>query len=111
MSGTCHRYAVDMPKRNGPGIELLADPVRRQIIAALALAPRRPTSLAKEIGLSRPATTRHLLMLRDAGLVRTLPSYLDRRAVLYGIEPSNPGPIMAWLAGTEIARPLTRRVR
>lgn len=102
---------IDMPKRNGPGIELLADPVRRQIIAALALGPRRPTALAKEIGLSRPATTRHLLLLRDAGLVRTLPSYLDGRAVLYGIEPRSRGPITAWLAGTEIGRPVKRRER
>ena len=94
-----------MPKRNGPGIELLADPIRRQIIAALALGPRRPTSLAKQIGLSRPATTRHLVMLRNAGLVRTMPAYVDRRGVLYGIDPRSRGPITAWLAGTEIARP------
>jgi DNA-binding transcriptional ArsR family regulator len=101
---------ADMPKRNGPGIELLADPTRRQIIAVLALRPRRPTSLAKEIGLSRAATNRHLLLLRDAGLVRTKPSYLDRRAVLYGIDPSSRGPITAWLAGTEIGRPINRGV-
>jgi DNA-binding transcriptional ArsR family regulator len=100
-----------MPKRNGPGIELLADPVRRQIIAALALGPRRPTSLAKQIGLSRPAATRHLLLLRDAGLVRTMPSYVDRRAILYGIDPRSRGPITAWLAGTEIARPVKARER
>jgi DNA-binding transcriptional ArsR family regulator len=100
---------TDMPKRNGPGIELLADPTRRQIIAALALGPRRPTSLAKEIGLSRAATIRQLLLLRDAGLVRTLPSYLDRRAVLYGIDPSSRGPITAWLGGTEIGWPIDRR--
>jgi DNA-binding transcriptional ArsR family regulator len=98
-----------MAKRNGPGIELLTDPIRRQIIAVLALGPRRRTSLAKEIGLSRAVTTRHLLLLRDAGLVRTLPSYLDRRAVLYGIDPSSRGPITAWLAGTEIGRPGERR--
>jgi DNA-binding transcriptional ArsR family regulator len=98
-----------MPKRNGPGIELLADPTRRQIIGALAIGPRRPTSLAKQIGLSRPATTRHLLLLRDAGLVRTMPSYLDRRAVLYAIDPRSHGPITAWLAGPEISRPVKRR--
>jgi DNA-binding transcriptional ArsR family regulator len=98
-----------MAKRNEPGIELLADPTRRQIIAVLALGPRRPTSLAKQIGLSRPATTRHLLQLRDAGLVRTMPSYLDRRTVLYAIDPRSRGPITAWLAGTEIVRPVKRR--
>jgi DNA-binding transcriptional ArsR family regulator len=98
-----------MPKRNEPGIELLADPTRRRIIAVLALGPRRPSSLAKQIGLSPAVTTRHLLLLRDAGLVRTLPSYLDRRAVLYGIDPSSRGPITAWLAGTEIGRPTDSR--
>jgi hypothetical protein len=46
-----------MPKRNGPGIALLADPTRRRIIAALAISPRRPSSLAAELHLSRPATT------------------------------------------------------
>jgi DNA-binding transcriptional ArsR family regulator len=100
---------IDMPKRNEPDIELLADPVRRQIIAALALGPRRPSSLATQIGLSRPATKRHLSLLRDAGLVRTLPSYLDRRAVLYAIDPSSRGPITAWLASTEVGRPIVRR--
>jgi DNA-binding transcriptional ArsR family regulator len=96
-----------MPERNGPGIELLADPVRRQIIAALALGPCRPTTLAKQIGLSRPAITRQLHMLREAGLVRTMRSYLDRRAVLYAIDPQANGRITAWLAGTDIARPVT----
>jgi DNA-binding transcriptional ArsR family regulator len=58
-----------MPKRNGSGIELLADPTRRRIVALLALNHRRPSTLAKEIGLSRPATGRQLRLFREAGLV------------------------------------------
>jgi Predicted transcriptional regulators len=98
----------DMPKRNGQGIELLADGTRRRIIAALALRPRRPSNLAFEIGLSRPATTRQLHLLRDAGLVRSSRSMADGRVVLYSIERRQHGRITAWLAGTEIARPTTR---
>ncbi|MEX1170484.1 MAG: metalloregulator ArsR/SmtB family transcription factor [Chloroflexota bacterium] len=94
-----------MPKRNGPGIELLADPTRRRIVAALALRPRRPSSLAAEIGLSRPATTRQLHLLRDAGLVRSGRSTADGRAILFALEPRRHGVITAWLAGTEIGRP------
>lgn len=94
----------DVPKRNGAGIELLADPTRRRIIAALAIHPRRPSSLASEIGLSRPAITRQLHLLLDAGLVRWGRSMADRRAVLYMLEPRHHGAITAWLAGTDIGR-------
>lgn len=94
-----------MPKRNGVGIELLADPTRRQIIGALALGARRPSSLAKEFGLSRPAMSRQLGLLCDAGLVTVRGSRLDGRATLYMIEPRKLRPIMAWLAGVQLARP------
>ena len=58
------RHASDvMPKRNGPGIELLADPTRRRIIAVLAIRPRRPSVVAAEIGLSRAATSRQLHLI------------------------------------------------
>ena len=94
-----------MPKRNGPGIELLADPTRRRIIAALALGPRRPSSLAAELRLSRPAVSRQLRLLRDATLVDTTRSLVDGRVVLYRLQPGQHGPITAWLAGTERRSP------
>jgi DNA-binding transcriptional ArsR family regulator len=94
-----------MPKRIASGIELLADPTRRQIIAAIALRPRRPSSLAAELGLSRPAVTHQLNLLIDAGLVRVSPFLADGRGRLYRLEPYAVGPITAWLAGTEIGRP------
>jgi DNA-binding transcriptional ArsR family regulator len=96
---------VDMPRRNGPGIELLADPTRRRIIALLAVRPWRPSMLAAELGLGRPATTRQLRLLERAGLVRSVPSLADGRVVLYCIERRRHGPITAWLAATEIVRP------
>jgi DNA-binding transcriptional ArsR family regulator len=98
---------VDMPKRNGQGIELLADPTRRRIIALLAMRPWRPSTLAAELGLGRPATTRQLHLLEEAGLVRSTRRVGDGRVVLYTIERRQHGPITAWLAGTEIARPTT----
>jgi DNA-binding transcriptional ArsR family regulator len=97
-----------MPRRNGVGIELLADPTRRRIIAALALQPRRPSSLAREFGLSRPAIARQLHILRDAGLVQSGRSMADRRAILFALEPRRHGVITAWLAGTEVGRPTAR---
>jgi DNA-binding transcriptional ArsR family regulator len=97
-----------VPKRNGSGIELLADPTRRRLMAAVALRPRRPSSLAIEIGLSRPATTRQLHLLRDAGLIRSSRLLGDRRAVLFMIDPLSHGQITAWLAGTEVGRRTSR---
>jgi len=94
--------ARDMPKRNGWGIALLADPTRRRIIALLALRPMRPSVIAREIGRSRPATSRQLRLLSDAGLIRPLPSPHDGRSALYGLDPRRHGQITAWLAGTEI---------
>jgi DNA-binding MarR family transcriptional regulator len=95
-----------MPKRNGLGIELLADPTRRRLIAAIAIRPRRPASLAEEIGLSRPATTRQLHLLAEAGLIRASRAMTDRRGVVFTMDQRSHGHITAWLAGTDIGRRL-----
>jgi len=93
-----------VPKRNGVGIDLLADLTRRRIVALIALGMGQPSKLGREIGLSRPATSRQLRLLRDAGLIAVRPSYLDRRRRVYFIEPRRLGQITAWLAGTEVGR-------
>ncbi|HEV8402772.1 MAG TPA: winged helix-turn-helix domain-containing protein [Candidatus Limnocylindrales bacterium] len=93
-----------MPKRNGLGIELLADPTRRRIIAALAISPRRPMSLAADLNLSRPATTRQLRLLREAGLIEVHDSRVDGRGRLYAISAREHGRITAWLAGVDLGR-------
>ena len=91
-----------MPERNTPDLELLADPTRRRMIGLLALRPRRASSLATQLGLSRPATTRELHLLVDARLVRAVKSDVDRRAMVYTIDPASHGRITAWLAESEL---------
>jgi DNA-binding transcriptional ArsR family regulator len=93
-----------MPKRFTQGIELLADPTRREIIALIAVGTGRPAAIADEIGLSRPATSRQLRIMKVAGLIRWTRSPLDRRGRLYLIDPKMEGPIIAWLAGVEVGR-------
>jgi len=95
-----------MPRKNGLGIELFADPTRRRLIAAIAIRPRRPSSLAEEIGLSRPATARQLHLLEDAGLIRATRAMTDRRGIVFTVDPRNHGRITAWLAGTDLGRRL-----
>ena len=93
-----------MPKRNGQGIDLLADPTRRAIVALLALGVGQPSKIAIEIGRSRPATSRQLRLLHKAGLISVRHHYVDGRRFVYFIEPRKLGQITAWLAGTEVGR-------
>lgn len=96
-----------MPKRMAHGIELLADPTRRQIVALLTDRSLRPTTIAREIGLSRPAVSRQLRLLREAGLIDRTRSLFDGRAWLYRVRPAMLRPIVAWLAGTNVGRSVT----
>lgn len=47
----------------------LADPVRRDLVARLASGPARVVDLAADHAISRPAISRHLRLLSEAGLV------------------------------------------
>jgi DNA-binding transcriptional ArsR family regulator len=47
----------------------LADPNRILLLYALVEKPRNVSDLADEVGTNQPATSRHLKILRDAGLV------------------------------------------
>jgi DNA-binding transcriptional ArsR family regulator len=49
----------------------LADPVRRELLARLTHGPLRAGDLAEQHPITRPAVSRHLRVLREAGLVDT----------------------------------------
>lgn len=53
----------------GDAFEALSDPNRRAIVELLRAAPRSVGELAEEMPISRPAVSRHLRLLRQAGLV------------------------------------------
>lgn len=90
--------------------EALADPTRRRMLAALARQPRTAGALAATESTSRPAISRHLRVLRVAGLVRVTPVgrerhyELDRSGLapvtefLDGLRPSEKRPSLAMLA-------------
>lgn len=99
-----------MPRRKAEGIELLADPTRRQIVALLAARVWHPADIAKALGLSRPAVSRQLRLLTDGGLLRWRWSRIDLRSRDYFIDPAMQAPIIAWLAGVDLrnVRPIAR---
>ena len=47
----------------------LGDPNRRRIVELLAAGPQSVGELADEMPISRPAVSRHLRLLKEAGLV------------------------------------------
>ncbi|HEU4513767.1 MAG TPA: metalloregulator ArsR/SmtB family transcription factor [Nocardioidaceae bacterium] len=69
--------------------EALADPVRRDILRRLSRGPARVNDLAAEHPVSRPAISRHLRVLREAGLVEADHAGRERphRLVTGGLTP------------------------
>lgn len=74
----------------------LAEPNRRQILDLLSERPRDVGELGEGVGLSQPATSKHLRILREAGLVSVSPA--GRRRV-YAVRPEPLRDLDAWLAG------------
>lgn len=64
----------------------LGDPSRILILYALAQQPRTVNDIAAEAGISQPATSRHLKVLRERGLVRATRQGMN---VEYSLEDPN----------------------
>jgi DNA-binding transcriptional ArsR family regulator len=50
--------------------DVLAEPTRRRILDLLLERPRLVGELTDQLGLTQPGTSKHLRVLREAGLVR-----------------------------------------
>ncbi|RCW41074.1 ArsR family transcriptional regulator [Halopolyspora algeriensis] len=74
---------------------VLADPHRRQILDLLRTRERVVGELADQLGLSQPGVSKHLRMLREAGLV-TVRHDAQRR--WYGLCPEPLAEVDDWLA-------------
>lgn len=57
------------PADAGDAFEALSDPNRRSLLELLRDGPRSVGELATDMPISRPAVSRHLRLLREAGLV------------------------------------------
>jgi len=74
--------------------EVLAEPTRRRILDLLRGGPRLVGELTEELGLTQPGTSKHLKVLREAGLVRVRPEAQRR---WYELRPEPLAEIDAWL--------------
>ncbi|HSP95984.1 MAG TPA: metalloregulator ArsR/SmtB family transcription factor [Candidatus Dormibacteraeota bacterium] len=57
----------------------LADPTRRRLIERLGGKSQRASDLGRGLPMSRPAVSRHLRVLREAGLVASEPDGREMR--------------------------------
>lgn len=74
---------------------VLAEPRRREILDLLRDGERPVGDLVDRLAMSQPAVSKHLRVLRDAGLVEVRP---DAQRRLYRLRPEPLVEIDAWLA-------------
>ena len=70
----------------------LADPTRRHVVELLRDGPLRASELAEGSGMSRPAMSRHLRVLRASGLVEVTMLEDDARGRVYSCGPNGSSP-------------------
>ena len=80
----------------------LADSVRRSLLADLAVQPQRVVDLAATRPISRPAVSKHLRLLLEAGAV----TVTDRgRERLYALDRTALAPVTSYVAGLNATHP------
>jgi DNA-binding transcriptional ArsR family regulator len=79
----------------------LADPTRRAVVDLLGSGPKRAGELAASVGMSGPAMSRHLRVLRESGLVEAELVDEDARLRMYRLRPQSLVALQAWLDQVE----------
>jgi DNA-binding transcriptional ArsR family regulator len=73
----------------------LADPHRRTVLELVRERPRAVGELVEQLGISQPATSKHLRVLREAGLVT---ARADAQRRVYQLSSAPLAELDAWLA-------------
>jgi DNA-binding transcriptional ArsR family regulator len=75
--------------------EILAEPNRRAILSLLASSQRSVGEIERHLRMPQPTVSKHLRVLRDAGLVEAT---VDAQRRLYRLNPEPLRELDAWLA-------------
>ncbi len=81
----------------------LADPVRRDLLVRLADAPLTVNALVEHQQISRPAVSRHLRVLREAGLLTARTSGRER---IHEVDRAALQPVRRLLATLDATAPI-----
>ena len=79
----------------------LADPTRRAIVDLLRQRARQPSELADVLSMSRPAMSRHLRVLRRAGLIQQELLDRDARVRMVRLRAEPLAELRSWLEEVE----------
>jgi DNA-binding transcriptional ArsR family regulator len=74
--------------------DVVAEPARRALLDLLIGGPQPVGELARRAGLSQPNTSRHLRIMREAGLVQ---SRVAGRQRVYGLRSDGFAELARWL--------------
>jgi DNA-binding transcriptional ArsR family regulator len=75
--------------------EILAEPSRRRVLDLLREQEHTVGGLVEALDMSQPSVSKHLRVLRDAGLVE---ASIDAQRRLYRLRPEPLAEVDAWLA-------------
>ena len=75
--------------------DIIAEPNRRAILGLLVSAEQSVGEIERQLRIPQPAVSKHLRVLRDAGLVE---STVDAQRRLYRLKPEPLEELEAWLA-------------
>ncbi len=73
---------------------ILAEPNRRAMLNLLATSERTVGELERELGMAQPSVSKHLRVLREAGLVE---SRVDAQRRVYRLRPEPLMEVDSWL--------------
>jgi DNA-binding transcriptional ArsR family regulator len=76
-------------------LAVIAEPTRRRIVDALRRSESTVSDLVTALGMSQPAVSKHLRVLREAGVVSARTAAQQR---IYRLEPGPFRELDAWLA-------------
>ena len=76
-------------------LQALADPSRRALLEILRDHPASAGELAEALPIARPGVSRHLRVMREAGLVEVR---RDAQRRIYSLRPEGFTEVDAWLA-------------
>ena len=74
--------------------DVLADPTRRRLLEELSEGDRSVGALVTTLEMSQPAISKHLRVLREAGLATVR---ADGQRRIYRLDPAGLSPIDDWL--------------
>ncbi len=82
-------------------LSALAEPTRRRVVDLLRERPRRASEIATTFGMSRPAMSRHLRVLRTNGLIEEKRDMSDARARVYQLRPEPIDELSTWISDVQ----------